>query len=253
MLFSDNISLALEKQIKTLAHSQQRLVMGPDCGTAIINGMPLGFANVVRRGAIGVVGASGTGMQEITCRIDQLAPVFRKHWVPAATICTKKSVACPCWPDYRHWRTIPRPGLLCWCPNRPHPQWPIASWRRPASRANRWSCTSSAPTRPASRHGHHRSAHAGACRRGGRRTGTQPQASRRRSHPERRRHAHARCRCLCIGAIPARHPGGLFWRHFLLRSAIAVPAGGPRRRVQYAGQGQPADRGSLEKRRPHAG
>lgn len=72
MLFSDNISLALEKQIKTFAQQQKRLVMGPDCGTAIINGMPLGFANVVKRGAIGVVGASGTGVQEVTCRIDQL-------------------------------------------------------------------------------------------------------------------------------------------------------------------------------------
>jgi hypothetical protein len=46
--------------------------MGPDCGTAIINGLPLGFANVVKPGAIGIVGASGTGVQEVTCRIDQL-------------------------------------------------------------------------------------------------------------------------------------------------------------------------------------
>jgi succinyl-CoA synthetase alpha subunit len=46
--------------------------MGPDCGTAILNGVPLGFANVVRRGAIGVVGASGTGMQQVTCLIDRL-------------------------------------------------------------------------------------------------------------------------------------------------------------------------------------
>jgi hypothetical protein len=48
------------------------MVMGPDCGTAIVNGVPLGFANVVRRGPIGVVGASGTGTQEVTCRIHQL-------------------------------------------------------------------------------------------------------------------------------------------------------------------------------------
>ena len=40
--------------------------MGPDCGTAIIDGVPLGFANAVRRGAIGVVGASGTGTQQVT-------------------------------------------------------------------------------------------------------------------------------------------------------------------------------------------
>lgn len=72
MLFSDNVSLDAEVAIKTLARDKNLLVMGPDCGTAIINGMPLGFANVVRRGAIGVVAASGTGLQEVTCRIDQL-------------------------------------------------------------------------------------------------------------------------------------------------------------------------------------
>lgn len=72
MLFSDNVSLEQEKAIKTLAQQKDRMVMGPDCGTAIINGTPLGFANVVKTGAIGVVGASGTGLQEVTCRIDQL-------------------------------------------------------------------------------------------------------------------------------------------------------------------------------------
>ena len=46
--------------------------MGPDCGTAILNGIPLGFANVVRRGAIGVVAASGTGLQQVTCLLDRL-------------------------------------------------------------------------------------------------------------------------------------------------------------------------------------
>ncbi|SAK91066.1 succinyl-CoA synthetase subunit alpha [Caballeronia hypogeia] len=72
MLFSDNVGLQDEKRIKTLAREKRLIVMGPDCGTAIVNGMPLGFANVVRRGAIGVVGASGTGLQEVTCRIEQL-------------------------------------------------------------------------------------------------------------------------------------------------------------------------------------
>ncbi|MCA1924073.1 acyl-CoA synthetase FdrA [Buttiauxella noackiae] len=72
MMFSDNVSIAQEKAIKTLARERNRIVMGPDCGTAIVNGIPLGFANVVKRGAIGVVGASGTGVQEVTCRIDQL-------------------------------------------------------------------------------------------------------------------------------------------------------------------------------------
>lgn len=72
MLFSDNVSLAQEKTVKILAREKDLIVMGPDCGTAIVNGIPLGFANVVRRGAIGVVGASGTGLQEVTCRVDQL-------------------------------------------------------------------------------------------------------------------------------------------------------------------------------------
>lgn len=71
-LFSDNVPLDQERAIKELAYRKQLLVMGPDCGTAIIRGVPLGFANVVRRGRIGLVGASGTGLQEITCQIDYL-------------------------------------------------------------------------------------------------------------------------------------------------------------------------------------
>jgi len=69
MMFSDNVAVADERAIKALAHERGLLVMGPDCGTAIVNGVPLGFANVVRRGDIGLVAASGTGLQEVTCRI----------------------------------------------------------------------------------------------------------------------------------------------------------------------------------------
>ena len=72
MIFSDNVTVADELHIKQYAYDRGRIVMGPDCGTAIINGVPLAFANVVRRGSIGVVGASGTGMQEVTTVIDQL-------------------------------------------------------------------------------------------------------------------------------------------------------------------------------------
>ena len=72
MLFSDNVSIADERAIKTFARARNLLVMGPDCGTAIVNGIPLGFANVVRRGDIGLVAASGTGLQEVTCRIHNL-------------------------------------------------------------------------------------------------------------------------------------------------------------------------------------
>jgi succinyl-CoA synthetase alpha subunit len=69
MLFSDNVPLATEVALKREALERGRFVMGPDCGTAILHGVPLGFANAVPRGRIGLVAASGTGLQEITCRL----------------------------------------------------------------------------------------------------------------------------------------------------------------------------------------
>jgi len=72
MLFSDNVSIEDEKRLKEKAVSKQLLMMGPDCGTAMINHVPLAFCNVVRPGGIGIVGASGTGTQEIMSLIDQL-------------------------------------------------------------------------------------------------------------------------------------------------------------------------------------
>lgn len=71
-LFSDNVSLADEVALKRKGWDQGLLVMGPDCGTAIINGVGLGFANRVRRGSVGIVGASGTGMQAISSAIHNL-------------------------------------------------------------------------------------------------------------------------------------------------------------------------------------
>jgi FdrA protein len=69
MLFSDNVSVATEIELKRLARAEGLLMMGPDCGTAIINGVPLGFANAVPRGRIGLAAASGTGLQEVSCLI----------------------------------------------------------------------------------------------------------------------------------------------------------------------------------------
>ncbi len=66
MLFSDNVSIDDEVKLKAIAIEKGLLVMGPDCGTAIINGVPLAFANVVNRGNIGIVAASGTGLQEVS-------------------------------------------------------------------------------------------------------------------------------------------------------------------------------------------
>ncbi len=65
MLFSDNVALADEARLKRLAVDKGLLLMGPDCGTAYLNGVPLGFANAVPRGRVGIVAASGTGLQQV--------------------------------------------------------------------------------------------------------------------------------------------------------------------------------------------
>jgi FdrA protein len=71
-LYSDNVSVEDEIALKQMAAEKGLLVMGPDCGTAIVDGVGLGFANRVRRGPIGVVAAAGTGLQQVTSRIHQL-------------------------------------------------------------------------------------------------------------------------------------------------------------------------------------
>jgi succinyl-CoA synthetase alpha subunit len=68
-LFSDNVSLPKEIELKKYAQQKNLFLMGPDCGSAIINGVPIGFANVVRKGNIGIVAASGSGLQEVTSLI----------------------------------------------------------------------------------------------------------------------------------------------------------------------------------------
>lgn len=70
MIFSDNVPVEQEVALKEVAAERGLLVMGPDCGTAIVSGIGLGFANSVRPGAIGVVAASGTGAQQFTCLLD---------------------------------------------------------------------------------------------------------------------------------------------------------------------------------------
>lgn len=71
MIFSDNVPVEDEVRLKTYAKDHDLLVMGPDCGTAIIDGVPLAFANVVRRGPVGIVAASGTGLQQVSCLLDR--------------------------------------------------------------------------------------------------------------------------------------------------------------------------------------
>jgi FdrA protein len=70
MIFSDNVGVAEEVRLKDLAGRRGRLVMGPDCGTAVVSGVGLGFANVVRPGPVGIVAASGTGAQQMLALLD---------------------------------------------------------------------------------------------------------------------------------------------------------------------------------------
>ncbi len=69
MLFSDNVDVSTERRLKEMGRERNLLVMGPDCGTAIVNGAPLAFANRMKQGPIGIVGASGTGIQELCSQI----------------------------------------------------------------------------------------------------------------------------------------------------------------------------------------
>ncbi|MDN6626026.1 MAG: acyl-CoA synthetase FdrA [Pisciglobus halotolerans] len=71
-VFSDNVAKEDEVRLKKKAHDKGLLVMGPDCGTGIISNVPMAFTNVVRPGNIGIVGASGTGIQEVTTIIERL-------------------------------------------------------------------------------------------------------------------------------------------------------------------------------------
>ena len=78
MLFSDNVSVEQEITLKDAAAAADVLVMGPDCGTAVIAGVALGFANLVRAGSVGLVAASGTGAQQVMCLLD-IAGVGMSH------------------------------------------------------------------------------------------------------------------------------------------------------------------------------
>src|SRR4051794_17257306 len=70
LIFSDGVPVEHEVALKFAAHDAGVLVMGPDCGTAIVSGLALGFANVVRSGPVGLVAASGTGAQQVSCLLD---------------------------------------------------------------------------------------------------------------------------------------------------------------------------------------
>jgi FdrA protein len=70
MIFSDNVPVEQEIRLKDTAAQRDLLVMGPDCGTAVVGGVGLGFANAVAAGPVGLVAASGTGAQQVLCLLD---------------------------------------------------------------------------------------------------------------------------------------------------------------------------------------
>lgn len=72
LLTSDGVTVEEEVSLKTLADARGLMVMGPECGGVLLDGVPLGFANAVRRGGVGVVAASGTGLQELTTLLHRL-------------------------------------------------------------------------------------------------------------------------------------------------------------------------------------
>ena len=109
MLFSDNVPVADEVALKRYAQAHDLIVMGPDCGTAIVNGIPLGFANAVRRGNIGLVGASGTGFQQVTCLIDRLGGGVSQALGTGGHDLSVKSAASACCRDCLLSPRTPRP------------------------------------------------------------------------------------------------------------------------------------------------
>src|SRR4051812_37534275 len=66
LMFSDNVDVEDEVELKTTAAQKRLLLMGPDCGTSLLDGVPMGFCNRLRRGSVGLVGASGTGLQQVS-------------------------------------------------------------------------------------------------------------------------------------------------------------------------------------------
>ena len=72
LVFSSGVPLEEERALKLLAREKGLLLMGPDCGTALIGGTPLAFGNVVPRGDVGIISASGTGLQEVSCLLARM-------------------------------------------------------------------------------------------------------------------------------------------------------------------------------------
>ena len=95
MIFSDNVPLDQELALKRCARDRGLLVMGPDCGTAVVGGLGLGFANAVTPGPVGIVAASGTGCQQLLCLLDHAASGSRRRSASAGETSPRRSAASP--------------------------------------------------------------------------------------------------------------------------------------------------------------
>ena len=124
LLFSDNVPVEEEIELKERGSALGRLVMGPGAGTAVLGGCGLGFANAVRRGRVGVVAAAGTGAQEVMCLLDRWGSgVSAVIGVGGAISRRRSGGAWPAWPCPPCAR-IPAPTSSSWCPSRRSPRWP---------------------------------------------------------------------------------------------------------------------------------
>jgi Molybdopterin oxidoreductase len=100
VIFSDNVSIDHEVALKRKARERGLLVMGPDCGTGSIGALPLAFTDAVQPGNIGLVGASGTGLQEVMAQIDGLGEGLLRttkgsSWSPVSSSYTSAPLSWP--------------------------------------------------------------------------------------------------------------------------------------------------------------
>jgi len=137
-LFSSNVPVEDELSLKQYARERGLIVMGPDCGTAIIAGVGIGFANVVRPGPIGVIGSTGTALQEFTSLVHQGGSGI-SHAIGTGSGDLSDAIGGISQPSvpWRRLRLTPRPMLSQCCPShlarRPFP----FSWRGLTDAASR--------------------------------------------------------------------------------------------------------------------
>jgi FdrA protein len=145
LVFSDNVSVADEIRLKDAAASRGLLVMGPDCGTAVVGGLGLGFSHTLDRGPVGLVAASGTGAQQLLCLLDAAGvgvsaalgvggrdlsePVAGRSTLAALEVLDSDPARSSSW----------------WCPSRPRTRSPSASARPPRAWPPRSGSHCSAP------------------------------------------------------------------------------------------------------------